>query len=121
MMSKTYRKRPINQDAKELVAVRDGQRIAVVSPKSSQRFKNASEQTNRHQSVQPNNNHFTSLVHDGQSDIKAIISRDNRATGFRDHKEIRAKARQDLKSGADENITTGKIRRYGQEYSQFLI
>ena len=120
-MSRTYRNRPIDQGAKKLVAVRDGQRFAAVSPKSSQRFKTASEELNRHQSIQTNANHFTSLVHDGQSDTKAIISRDNRATGFRDHKEIRIKARQDLKSGVYENITTGKIRRYGHEYGQFLI
>lgn len=120
-MSRTYRNRPIDQDKKKLVAVRDGQRFTAVSPKSSQRFKTASDQQTRHQSVQTDANHFTSLVHDGQSDIKAIISRDNRATGFRDHKEIRNRARQDLKSGVYENISTGKIRRYGHKYGQFLM
>ena len=101
--------------------MRDGKRFTTVSPKSSQRFKTASEEQSRHQSVQTHANHFTSLVHDGQSDTKAIISRDNRGTGFRDHKDIRTKARQDLKTGVYENISTGKIRRYGHKYGQFLM
>ena len=120
-MSRTYRNRPIDQEKKKLVAVRDGQRFTAVSPKSSKRFKTASEEQTRHQSVQADANHFTSLVHDGQSDTKAIISRDNRGTGFRDHKDIRTKARQDLKTGVYEKISTGKIRRYGYKYGQFLM
>ena len=57
-----------------------------------------------------------SLVRDGRTSIFTTIRRDNRSTGLREHKQYRARTRVELKGGNDEEVSSGKKRRYGDRY-----
>ena len=59
------------------------------------------------------------LIRDGRTTFTTIIRRDNRATGLREHKKYRARARIELKGGNDDAVTAGKIRRYGDRYGNY--
>lgn len=59
------------------------------------------------------------VVRDGYRDLGIELARDHRATGFRDHREFRRRARQLLRNGDDESILAGKRRRYGHRYGNY--
>ena len=57
-----------------------------------------------------------SLIRDGRTSIFTALRRDNRSTGLREHKQYRARTRVELKGGNDDDVASGKMRRYGDCY-----
>ena len=47
------------------------------------------------------------------------LSRDDRVTGLREHREYRRRTRQSLKRGDVGSVTAGKKRRYGDRYGNY--
>ena len=62
-----------------------------------------------------------SLVRDGRKSIFTVVRRDNRCTGFREHRRYRARTRFELKRGDDDEVVSGKKRRYGDRYGDYEL
>ena len=63
----------------------------------------------------------TAVTRDGQRDIALELHRDYQATGLREHKQYRARTRQALKTSDYDAVLTGKKRRYGDRYGDYVL
>ena len=62
---------------------------------------------------------YLDTVRDGYRDMGVELSRDDRVTGLREHREYRRRTRQSLKRGDVGSVTAGKKRRYGDRYGNY--
>ena len=62
---------------------------------------------------------FVQKVSDGKRTFTVEIKRDDRATGLRDHRVHRARARRELRATAGDGLQSGKMRRYGDTYGEY--
>ena len=106
-MSRTYRRKPILKTPSVLVVVRYGKRKTAVSPLSSAKYALAKTGKLRHRLVEKNRLEHAVLVRESQTDVNHVATRDEKAAGFREHRQFRNHARQALKKG-DDNLTAGK-------------
>ena len=58
---------------------------------------------------------------DGETDLRTIVQRDNRATGLRDHRRDRREARVELRLNEDDTAVAGKKRRYSTRYGDYRL
>ena len=58
-------------------------------------------------------------VRDGYRDMAVELSRDDRVTGLREHREYRRRTRRSLKLGDSLSVVAGKKRRYGDRYGAY--
>ena len=73
----------------------------------------------RLQSVECGKPPFVQKVRDGKDTFTVEIKRDDRATGLRDHRVHRARARRELRATEGGDLQAGKIRRYGDTYGAY--
>ena len=62
---------------------------------------------------------FVQKVRDGKHTFTIEIKRDDRATGLRDHRVHRAKARRELRATYGDDLQAGKIFRCGDTYGAY--